>query len=65
LNCETRRFSVSALPEQLLRGADMRRLALARSVIEGGLSLAEAAAEAGFSDQSHLTERGSSTERTG
>lgn len=33
----------------------MRRLALARAAIEGGQSLARAAAEAGFADQSHMT----------
>jgi AraC-like DNA-binding protein len=33
----------------------MRRLALARAAIEGGHSLARAAAEAGFADQSHMT----------
>ena len=33
----------------------MRRLALARAAIEGGWSLAEAAAETGFADQSHMT----------
>jgi AraC-like DNA-binding protein len=33
----------------------MRRLALARSAIESGLPLAEAAAFAGFADQSHMT----------
>jgi AraC-like DNA-binding protein len=33
----------------------LRRLALARAAIEGGQSLAQAAAEAGFADQSHMT----------
>jgi AraC-like DNA-binding protein len=33
----------------------MRRLALARSAIENGLPLAQAAARAGFADQSHMT----------
>jgi AraC-like DNA-binding protein len=33
----------------------MRRLALARAAIENGLPLAQAAAHAGFADQSHLT----------
>src|SRR5215469_772584 len=33
----------------------LRRLALARAAIEGGRSLARAAAEAGFADQSHMT----------
>jgi AraC-like DNA-binding protein len=33
----------------------MRRLDLARAAIENGLPLAQAAAEAGFSDQSHMT----------
>ncbi len=33
----------------------MRRLALARAAIESGQSLARAAAEAGFADQSHMT----------
>jgi AraC-like DNA-binding protein len=33
----------------------MRRLALARTAIENGLPLAQAAAHAGFSDQSHMT----------
>ncbi len=33
----------------------MRRLALARTAIESGLPLAQAAAEAGFADQSHMT----------
>jgi AraC-like DNA-binding protein len=33
----------------------MRRLALARAAIENGQSLARAAAEAGFADQSHMT----------
>src|SRR5919197_638899 len=33
----------------------MRRLALARTAIESGLPLAQAAARAGFADQSHLT----------
>jgi AraC-like DNA-binding protein len=33
----------------------MRRLALARTAIESGRSLAEAAAETGFADQSHMT----------
>jgi AraC-like DNA-binding protein len=33
----------------------LRRLALARSVIERGMPLAAAAAEAGFADQSHMT----------
>jgi AraC-like DNA-binding protein len=33
----------------------LRRLAVARAAIEGGRSLARAAAEAGFADQSHLT----------
>ncbi|MBO0684450.1 MAG: AraC family transcriptional regulator [Candidatus Dormibacteraeota bacterium] len=33
----------------------LRRLALARTAIEDGLPLAEAAADAGFADQSHLT----------
>src|SRR5262249_40087638 len=33
----------------------LRRLALARSAIENGLSLARAAAESGFADQSHMT----------
>jgi AraC-like DNA-binding protein len=33
----------------------LRRLALARSAIERGLPLAEAAFDAGFSDQSHMT----------
>jgi AraC-like DNA-binding protein len=33
----------------------MRRLALARTMIEHGLPLAEAAAHAGFADQSHMT----------
>jgi AraC-like DNA-binding protein len=33
----------------------LRRLALARSAIESGVSLAAAAAEAGFADQSHMT----------
>lgn len=33
----------------------MRRLALARTAIEDGLPLAQAAAHAGFADQSHLT----------
>jgi AraC-like DNA-binding protein len=33
----------------------LRRLALARAAIEGGDSLARAAADAGFADQSHLT----------
>ncbi len=32
-----------------------RRLALARGLIDGGASLADAAAHAGFADQSHLT----------
>jgi AraC-like DNA-binding protein len=32
-----------------------RRLDLARSAIENGASLAQAAADAGFADQSHLT----------
>jgi AraC-like DNA-binding protein len=32
-----------------------RRVALARAAIEGGRSLAEAASEAGFADQSHMT----------
>jgi AraC-like DNA-binding protein len=34
-----------------------RRLDLARSAIESGVSLAQAAANAGFADQSHLTRR--------
>src|SRR5205814_8631693 len=33
----------------------LRRLALARAAIESGQSLARAAAEAGFADQSHMT----------
>ena len=33
----------------------MRRLALARTAIENGVPLAEAAAHAGFADQSHMT----------
>ena len=33
----------------------LRRVALARAAIEGGQSLAEAASEAGFADQSHMT----------
>jgi AraC-like DNA-binding protein len=33
----------------------LRRLALARAAIENGLPLAEAAAQAGFADQSHMT----------
>jgi AraC-like DNA-binding protein len=33
----------------------LRRVALARAAIEGGRSLAEAASEAGFADQSHMT----------
>ena len=33
----------------------MRRLALARNAIESGLSLARAATDAGFADQSHMT----------
>ena len=33
----------------------LRRVALARTAIEGGRSLAEAASEAGFADQSHMT----------
>jgi AraC-like DNA-binding protein len=33
----------------------LRRLALARAAIEGGCSLARAAADAGFADQSHMT----------
>ena len=33
----------------------LRRLALARAAIEGGQSLARAAAETGFADQSHMT----------
>lgn len=33
----------------------LRRLSLARTAIEGGLPLAQAAADAGFADQSHLT----------
>jgi AraC-like DNA-binding protein len=33
----------------------LRRLALARAAIENGKSLAEAAAETGFADQSHMT----------
>jgi AraC-like DNA-binding protein len=33
----------------------MRRLALARAAIEAGVPLAQAAADAGFSDQSHMT----------
>ena len=33
----------------------MRRLGLARSAIERGVPLAEAAASAGFADQSHMT----------
>jgi AraC-like DNA-binding protein len=33
----------------------LRRLALAREAIENGLSLARAAAESGFADQSHMT----------
>jgi AraC-like DNA-binding protein len=33
----------------------MRRLALARAAIESGLPLAQAAAHAGFADQSHMT----------
>jgi AraC-like DNA-binding protein len=33
----------------------MRRLALARTAIENGLSLAQAAVHAGFADQSHMT----------
>jgi AraC-like DNA-binding protein len=33
----------------------LRRLALARAAIENGQSIAQAAAEAGFADQSHLT----------
>lgn len=33
----------------------LRRLALARAAIESGQSLAQAAAEAGFADQSHMT----------
>ena len=33
----------------------MRRLALARTAIENGTPLAQAAADAGFSDQSHMT----------
>jgi len=33
----------------------LRRLAVARAAIEGGRSLARAAAEAGFADQSHIT----------
>src|SRR5439155_5591328 len=33
----------------------LRRLALARAAIESGRSLARAAAEAGFADQSHMT----------
>ncbi|HEX2156449.1 MAG TPA: AraC family transcriptional regulator [Actinomycetes bacterium] len=33
----------------------MRRLALARAAIENGLPLAQAAAHAGFADQSHMT----------
>jgi AraC-like DNA-binding protein len=32
-----------------------RRLALARSLIDGGAAIADAAAQAGFADQSHLT----------
>src|SRR5207247_8775846 len=33
----------------------LRRLALARAAIESGQSLARAASEAGFADQSHIT----------
>jgi AraC-like DNA-binding protein len=33
----------------------LRRLALARAAIESGQSLARAAAESGFADQSHMT----------
>ena len=33
----------------------MRRLALARTAIQGGAPLARAAADAGFADQSHMT----------
>jgi AraC-like DNA-binding protein len=33
----------------------MRRLALARAAIASGTSLADAAATAGFADQSHMT----------
>ncbi|MFY9613877.1 MAG: helix-turn-helix domain-containing protein, partial [Candidatus Dormiibacterota bacterium] len=33
----------------------LRRLALARAAIESGQSLARAASEAGFADQSHMT----------
>src|SRR5437667_114769 len=33
----------------------MRRLALARTAIEAGVPLAQAAARAGFADQSHMT----------
>ena len=33
----------------------LRRLALARAAMEGGQSLARAAAESGFADQSHMT----------
>ena len=33
----------------------LRRLALARTAIEAGRPLAQAAAEAGFADQSHMT----------
>ena len=37
------------------RYRSLRRLALARAAIEKGLPLAQAAADAGFADQSHLT----------
>jgi AraC-like DNA-binding protein len=33
----------------------MRRLGLARAAIQAGVPLAQAAADAGFSDQSHMT----------
>ena len=39
------------------RYARLRRLALARRLIAAGRPLADAAAEAGFSDQSHMTRR--------
>ena len=39
---------------ELITGS-LRRLALARTAIESGLPLAEAAAKSGFADQSHMT----------
>jgi AraC-like DNA-binding protein len=44
-------------PDELHDGGyrTLRRLALARTAIESGQSLARAAAETGFADQSHMT----------